>query len=149
ARAAGRPARGRRHGRKRGRRVADPDRLWHSRHQLSLQHGVPILPQRGSRTGAMMSDYILIDGDKAIFIPSLGPSTVVVQPGTLKASGPATLNGKKLCVEGDEKSVSEQALSYFTPSYPIPGQGTLKIKSLKSDQTAQKTKSGDKLVLLV
>jgi len=97
----------------------------------------------------MMSDYILIDGDKAIFIPSLGPSTVVVQPGTLKASGPATLNGKKLCVEGDEKSVSEQALSYFTPSCPIPGQGTLKIKSLKDDQTAQKTSSGGKLVLLV
>jgi hypothetical protein len=97
----------------------------------------------------MMSNYILIDGDKANFIPAFGAAPVTVQPGTLKASGPATVNDTKLCVEGDEKSVSEQNCSYTTPSYPMAGTGTLKIEALAGDQTAQKTRSGNKLVLLV
>ena len=97
----------------------------------------------------MMSDHVLIDGDKASFTPSFGAATVVVQPGTLTASGPATLNGKKLCVAGDEDSVSVAGCMYTTPSYPIPGTGTLKIASLAGDQTARKTRTGDTLVLLV
>lgn len=96
-----------------------------------------------------MADYILIDGDKAMFIPSFGAATVVVQPGTLTASGRATLGGKKLCVSGDEKSVSVQGCTYMTSSHTIPGTGTLEIASLAGDQTATKTRSGDTLVLLV
>lgn len=96
-----------------------------------------------------MSDHILIHGDKAIFTPSFGAATVVVQPGTLKASGPATLNDKKLCVAGDEDSVSVKGCTYTTPSYPIPGTGTLEIASLAGDQTAQKTQTGSTPVLLV
>jgi hypothetical protein len=96
-----------------------------------------------------MADYLLLDGDKAIFTPSFGAATVVVQPGTLTASGPATVNGKKVCVAGDEKSVSVAGCSYMTPSHSIPGTGTLEIASLAGDQTAQKTKTGSTLVLLV
>lgn len=96
-----------------------------------------------------MSDYLLIDGDKAIFTPSFGAATVVVQPGTLTASGPATVNGKKVCVAGDEKSVSVPGCSYMTPTHSIPGTGTLEVSSLAGDQTATKTRSGGTLVLLV
>jgi hypothetical protein len=96
-----------------------------------------------------MSNHILIDGDKANFIPAFGEAPVTVQPGTLTASGPATLNDKKVCVAGDETSVSVDGCAYTTPSHPIPGTGTLQIESLAGDQTAQKTRSGDKLVLLV
>ena len=96
-----------------------------------------------------MSDYILIHGDKASFMPSFGAATVVVQPGRLTGSGPATLNGKKLCVAGDESSVSVKGCMYTTPSYPIPGTGTLEIASLAGDQTAKKTRSGATAVLLV
>jgi hypothetical protein len=96
-----------------------------------------------------MSDYVLIDGDMALFTPAFGAATVVVQPGTLKASGPATLNGKKVCIAGDEKSVSVAGCSYITPSHPIPGTGTLEIASLAGDQTATKTKSGSTKVMLV
>jgi hypothetical protein len=96
-----------------------------------------------------MADYILLDGDKAIFTPSFGAATVVVQPGTLTASGPATVSGKKLCVAGDEKSVSVAGCMYTTASHPIPGTGTLEIASLAGDQTAGKTRSGSTLVLLV
>jgi hypothetical protein len=99
----------------------------------------------------MMSDnlLILIDGDKANFIPLFEAAPVTVQPGTLKASGPATVNGTKLCVEGDEKSVSEENCAYTTPSYPFAGNGTLKIELLAGDQIAGKTQSGGKKVLLV
>ena len=95
-----------------------------------------------------MADFILIHGDKAMFLPNFGPAIVVVQPGDLKASGPATLNGKKVCVDGDETKVSVPGCTYMTPQYSIPGTGTLKIASLASNQKAQKTKSGSKLVLL-
>lgn len=45
-----------------------------------------------------------IDGDKANFIPAFGKAIVIVKPGNLKASGKSTLKGKKICVDGDEKS---------------------------------------------
>ena len=75
-------------------------------------------------------DYVLVDGDKAIFLPSFGAATVVVQPGTLRASGPATLSKQKLCVAGDEKSVSVPGCMYTTPTHSIPGTGTLEISAL-------------------
>jgi hypothetical protein len=96
-----------------------------------------------------MSDYVLIDGDKAIFAPSFGAATVAVQPGTLCATGPATLGGKKLCIAGDEKSVSVPGCAYFTASHPIPGTGTLEISAIAGDQQATKTRTGGTPVLLV
>lgn len=95
-----------------------------------------------------MSDYILIEGDKASFLPSFGAAVVVVQPGDLQGSGPATLNGKKVCVDGDEKNVSVPECTYITPQYSIPGTGTLKIAALAGNQKATKTKTGGKAVLL-
>lgn len=96
-----------------------------------------------------MADHVLIHGDMAIFRPSFGAATVVVQPGTLEGSGPATLGAKKLCVDGDEASVVVRGCMYMTPQYSIPGTGTLEISGLAGDQKAQKTSTGDKKVLLV
>lgn len=96
-----------------------------------------------------MSDYLLLDGDLAIFTPTFGAATVVVQPGPLTASGPATVGGKAVCVAGDEGSVSVAGCSYVTPAHSIPGTGTLEIAALAGDQTATKTRSGDAKVLLV
>ena len=64
-----------------------------------------------------MPDFILVEGDKANFLPSFGAAIVVVQPGDLKGSGPATFNGKKICVDGDEKKVSVPGCTYMTPQY--------------------------------
>jgi hypothetical protein len=94
-------------------------------------------------------DFILVDGDMAIFQPSFGPAMVVVQPGTLTASGPATLGGKKLCIAGDEGSVVVRGCMYTTPSHPLPGMGTLEIAALAGDQQASKTRTGGTPVLLV
>ena len=95
-----------------------------------------------------MNKLILIDGDLAMFLPSFGAATVVVQPGTMKASGPATIGGKKICVDGDESKVEVPGCVYITAQHSIPGTGTLKIAALASDQKAKKTKTGGKAVLL-
>jgi hypothetical protein len=95
-----------------------------------------------------MADFILIEGDKANFLPNFGAAIVVVQPGILRGSGPATINGKKICVDGDEKNVSVPGCSYMTPQYSIPGVGTLKIAALAGNQKASKTSTGGKAVLL-
>jgi hypothetical protein len=95
-----------------------------------------------------MADFILIEGDKANFIPVFGIATVVVKPGDLEGSGPATIGGKKICVEGDETKVSVPGCMYTAGPYSIPGTGTLKIASLAGNQTAKKTKTGGKAVLL-
>ena len=95
-----------------------------------------------------MPDFILVEGDKANFIPTFGAAIVVVKPGDLKGSGPATFNGKKLCVDGDEKDVSVAGCTYMTPQYSIPGTGTLTIASLAGDQKAKKTNTGGKALLL-
>lgn len=89
-----------------------------------------------------MSDYTMIDGDTVQFLPNFGAAIVVVQPGTLQGSGPATLEGKALCVEGDEQNVSVPGCMYITPQYSIPGTGTLSIDSLADDQLASKTQTG-------
>ena len=95
-----------------------------------------------------MSDFVLIDGDQALFLPAFGAAIVVVQPGKLAGSGPATINGKAICVDGDESKVSVPGCSYMTPSHPIPGVGTLKIAALAGNQKATQTKTGGKPVLL-
>ena len=59
-----------------------------------------------------------------------------------------TLNGKKVCVDGDETKVSVPGCVYITPQYSIPGTGTLKIAALAGNQKARKTRSGGKQVLL-
>lgn len=95
-----------------------------------------------------MTDYVLIDGDVAVFQPSFGAATVVVPPGQLSASGPATKGGKKICVEGDESSISVSGCLYVTPQYSIPGSGTVTISSLASDQVAEHTVTGGTPVML-
>ena len=95
-----------------------------------------------------MSDKILIDGDLANFMPTFGAAIVVVQPGQMKASGKATINGKKICVDGDEAQLQVPGCQYMTPQYSIPGVGTLKIDRLAPDQKAQHSMTGGKPVLL-
>ncbi len=96
-----------------------------------------------------MSDTILIDGDMVMFLPAFGAAMVVVQPGTLEGSGPATLNGTPVCVEGDEQNVEVPGCMYIAGQYSIPGTGTLKIDALGDDQVAEKTFTGGVPVMLV
>ena len=95
-----------------------------------------------------MGDKVLTDGDTVLFLPAFSPAIVVVQPGRIPGSGPASIGGKKICVDGDQSKVSVPGCTYMTPSHPIPGVGTLKIAALAGDQTARTTQTGGKSVLL-
>jgi hypothetical protein len=95
-----------------------------------------------------MSDFVLIDGDLAIFMPAFGAALVVVRPGTLAGSGPGTVGGKPICVDGDESSVEVAGCVYMTSQFTIPGTGTLKISALAGDQKAKVSQTGEKAMLL-
>ncbi len=95
-----------------------------------------------------MADYILLTGDKVMFNPAFGPAVVVVQPGTLTGSGKEKLNGKYVCVQGDEKRVVVPGCPYISGSFPIPGIGTLKIQSLAASHLSKNKKCDGKPVLL-
>jgi hypothetical protein len=95
-----------------------------------------------------MSDFILITGDKAMFNPTFGQAIVTVRPGDLIGTGKGKINGKLICVDGDEKKVIVPGCPYMTPQYSIPGVGILSIQSLAGNQKAKKNKSGSKPVLL-
>ena len=95
-----------------------------------------------------MADFVLVDGDQVLFNPVFAPAMVVVRPGEIKGSAEQTFKGKKICIEGDEQSVSVESCTYYTPVYSIPGTGTLTIEKLGEDQKAKEAKSSGKPVLL-
>lgn len=95
-----------------------------------------------------MADFILVTGDIVMFDPAFGPATIIPIPGTLSGTGRSRLDGKVVCVEGDEKNVLVSGVTYMSGSFTIPGVGMLKIDSLGGDQKATATKSGGKAVLL-
>lgn len=95
-----------------------------------------------------MADIVIIDGDKAIFMPFFGAALVWGPAGKIAGSGPGTVGNKKICVVGDESSVKVENCCYLTSQYCIPGKGTVKIDALSGNQQAKKTLSGGKAVVL-
>ena len=93
-------------------------------------------------------DFVIISGDQAVFDPSFLPATVTAPPGVITGTAKGKVSGLLACVEGDEASVVVAGAVYFTPSFPIPGAGTLTIESLGPDQKAQKGKSGGRVFIL-
>ncbi|MEM7013417.1 MAG: hypothetical protein AAF585_18250 [Verrucomicrobiota bacterium] len=93
-------------------------------------------------------DFVILDGDQAVFLPQQGAATVTPFPGIMRASGPATSMKLKACVEGDESKVRVPGVPYFTPVYSVPGMGQLEIQSLGVGQTASSATSGNKAFIL-
>ncbi|MCB0375312.1 MAG: hypothetical protein KDD04_05275, partial [Sinomicrobium sp.] len=97
----------------------------------------------------MALDTIIIDGDEVEFSTIATLTLIPGKPKTqIKATGKTTLNGKKVCVEGDEKNVEITNCSYTMPPFTVPGSGTLKIKQLVPNQLTQKAASGNKRIIL-
>jgi hypothetical protein len=94
-------------------------------------------------------DQVLLDGDQALYQPSFGAAVVVVRPGVLRGSGPATVNGKAVAIDGDEASATVEGCVYQSAAYPIPGTGTLEVASLAGDQRSRDSQSGGQALLLV
>jgi len=84
-----------------------------------------------------MSNLVVIDGDVLTFNPQLGAITITPPPQPqIRGSGEASIEGKKVCIVGDEEQVSF-TVDYIKPPFVAsPGKGTLTIKALASDQQA-------------
>ena len=97
-----------------------------------------------------MTDFILTTNDQAIFDEppaEFGLTIVIAPPGILQGSGNATINGKTICVEGDEKKIIVPC-TYTTSVYTIPGNGELSIKTLAPNQKAIRARSNGRHLLL-
>jgi hypothetical protein len=102
-----------------------------------------------------MESFILLDGDTVMFLPAFGPAMVTVLPGRMTGSGGSPgsasdlIQGRRPCIEGDERSVMVAGCSYMAGPHTIPGIGTIRIERLAPDQIAQSTRLGGKRALLV
>ncbi|MBC8944768.1 hypothetical protein [Xenorhabdus indica] len=94
-----------------------------------------------------MSEAIVTDGDILQFEPNFGNRQVDIPgPIKIKGTGHAKINGRKVCVLGDESSVRVTA-KYTTPIYTIPGTGTITISALDASQQAPNCTSNGPLIL--
>ncbi|MCW7550381.1 hypothetical protein OO184_21215 [Photorhabdus sp. APURE] len=83
-----------------------------------------------------MSKQLVVDGDNLLFEPLFGNRQVtILGPATIRGSGHAKIQGKKIVMVSDEKKVQLQA-QYITPSHPVPGMGMVTIAQLDASQQA-------------
>ncbi|MCC8458082.1 hypothetical protein [Photorhabdus aegyptia] len=81
-----------------------------------------------------MSKQLVVDGDTLLFEPLFGNRQVTILGlATIRGSGHAQIQGKKIVIVGDEKKVQFQA-QYITPSHPVPGMGIVTIAQLDASQ---------------
>lgn len=105
-----------------------------------------------------MADVILLNSDKAIFEPNFAAAKVLTPLiGSITAKGVAKTAKKRICVKGDELSVSVKGCVYMhvppkqpPPWVPVPGTGTVSIKEFANndEHLSKHVKSGEKPVLL-
>ncbi|WP_018691890.1 hypothetical protein [Algicola sagamiensis] len=94
----------------------------------------------------MSANLPIVDNDMVTFLPVFGKAIAVVPPGQIKASGTMTIMGKKVCIEGDEKSVKVSNCMYMAPPFVVPGMGEVTIK-LKPNNLTKKGLHKKKLIL--
>ena len=82
----------------------------------------------------MAKDLIITNGDQVLFNPAFGPATVIVRPGIIQGSGKATVNGKQICILGDEENVIVSGCAYTAGPFTQPGIGSLKIVPFSASQ---------------
>lgn len=93
-----------------------------------------------------MSGFVLIDGCAIVFDPMFGQRNVtLLAPASLQGNGAATVDGRRMCVVGDEKRMQWPA-QYVIPGY-TPGSGMLSIETLDASQMAPCATSGSPLIL--
>ncbi|WP_118986951.1 hypothetical protein [Photorhabdus sp. CRCIA-P01] len=82
-----------------------------------------------------MSKQLIVDGDRLLFEPLFGNRqvTILLELVTIRGSGHAQIQDKKIAIVGDEKKIQLQA-RYITPSHPIPGMGMVTIAQLDASQ---------------
>ncbi len=93
-----------------------------------------------------MKNLIVLEGDTLLFEPQFAYRIVTpTGPAMMRATGQATINGRRVCVLGDEKQVQVPA-TYMVPGH-TPGMGMLTIMTLMPDQQAPLCRSPAGLIL--
>lgn len=92
-------------------------------------------------------DKIITSGDQVAFLPLFKGIIVAVKPGIIKGSGKTKINGKNVCVKGDETKVKIEGCAYVKVPF-LNGVGTLTIQELTSDQVAKNCTSTKKPMIL-
>lgn len=92
----------------------------------------------------MSQSAILVHGDLlqvTIHPPAVVP--LLVAPVPLVASGFATVDGKAVCVEGDELPPSLRSpIQYMCPPFVVPGMGKLSVSLASDHKTATAADEG-------
>ncbi|OQS37540.1 hypothetical protein [Chromobacterium haemolyticum] len=87
-------------------------------------------------------DIVIVDKDLLQFKPMFGNRKVIPTGAALiRGSALPTVQGRKVCLAGDEKKVQINAI-YTTPTHTIPGAGVITISSLMPNQQALHVNSG-------
>lgn len=88
-----------------------------------------------------MGSPVIVDGDALTIVPVFGDHVVTItRPAKMVAGGKATIDGKKVCVVGDESNV-RLAATYVTPVYSVAGSGMVTIE-LDASQKAKVASDG-------
>ncbi|MDE9441390.1 hypothetical protein [Xenorhabdus bovienii] len=94
-----------------------------------------------------MNEAIVVDGDTLLFDLRFENRQVTPSsPGKISGTGHAQVNGKKVCILGDEKQVKVSAI-YTTETHTTPGTGTITISALDTSQQALQCTSGAALII--
>ena len=88
----------------------------------------------------------VITGDTCIFDPMAGSAIVSLAPATINGTGMWDVGGKKVCVEGDELTVT--SMGTYTKGPMVGGSCMVQITSLAQSQKSQKCKSNGKVVIM-
>ena len=95
-----------------------------------------------------MGTPLLITGDLAVFPTTFGAAVISPMTAPIVGTGKASVDGKAVCVAGDEASVVVASCPYTAGAYSVPGTAMLTIESLVTDQSSQGVRSGAKAALL-
>ncbi|MCG1040899.1 MULTISPECIES: hypothetical protein [Burkholderiaceae] len=93
-----------------------------------------------------MSDWIVVDNDPVMFEPMFGNRVVtVIGPVVIRGTGGATIDGRRICIVGDEKKVQAQA-TYIAGPF-VGGQGRVMILQLLPNQQAPLCTTGAPMII--
>ena len=97
----------------------------------------------------MAGSAVIVHGD--MIQVTINPPAVVPQlmaPVALVATGFATIDGKAVCIEGDELPPSLKApLQYMSPPFVTPGMGKLSVTLASANKSATAADDGKVMLL--
>lgn len=98
----------------------------------------------------MAAKSLLLTGDLVMFQTMDGnPTFIPTPPIPINGSSSSDVLGRIICIEGDEKNVILPVYTYMTPTFPIPGIISCKIKQLDSSHLSSIATNNGKKILYV